>query len=395
MKICDVTQFYSPVGGGVKRYLSEKRKHIQNNTEDEHVLLVPGEKTEVIREDNLTTCTIASPSVNKSSQYRIIFNLKPVEKFIRQEKPDIIESGDPYHVSWKLIKLGKELHIPVFGYYHSHFPEAYLRTIEKYAGTWAKNLFFRRAQKYILRLYNKFETTLVSSQYLSNLLNDWGLKNINTVHLGVDVNIFCPGNSKSITKKSLNLPEQAQLLLYIGRLSGEKNTSLLLDAFRLLNEEHPNKYAFLIIGDGQLRDLVIQSRKDLPLLRWIPYCQDPQKLADYYRTADLFVHPGVCETFGLVALESQACGRPVVGIKGSYMDANIFAGHNMWSKENTPEGLQKAILRFSKSNLKELGEKASREVRNNFCWSKTFEKLWENYRSAIDKFALQSSNKND
>ena len=48
MKICDLTQFYSPFSGGVKRYLHEKIAYIRNHSpEDEHVLVVPGSKTEV------------------------------------------------------------------------------------------------------------------------------------------------------------------------------------------------------------------------------------------------------------------------------------------------------------------------------------------------------------
>jgi len=45
----------------------------------------------------------------------------------------------------------------------------------------------------------------------------------------------------------------------------------------------------------------------------------PASSPGFYRAADLFVHPGVQETFGLAALECQACGTPVVGIRGSYM----------------------------------------------------------------------------
>ena len=54
MKICDVTQFYSPLSGGVKRYVHEKINYIQNAPDgDEHVLIIPGEKTEVIEDQAL------------------------------------------------------------------------------------------------------------------------------------------------------------------------------------------------------------------------------------------------------------------------------------------------------------------------------------------------------
>ena len=52
MKICDLTQFYSPVSGGVKRYVSEKVRHIRERTEnDEHVLIIPGERDAMVEEN--------------------------------------------------------------------------------------------------------------------------------------------------------------------------------------------------------------------------------------------------------------------------------------------------------------------------------------------------------
>jgi len=52
VKICDLTQFYSPVSGGVKRYVSEKVRHIRERTEgDEHVLIIPGDCNAVVTED--------------------------------------------------------------------------------------------------------------------------------------------------------------------------------------------------------------------------------------------------------------------------------------------------------------------------------------------------------
>ncbi|MFH1067747.1 MAG: glycosyltransferase [bacterium] len=383
MKICDITQFYSPVGGGVKRYITEKRAYIQQRGEDEHVLIVPGAKTETVKDGRLTTCTIASPPVNKTSRYRILFNLRQAGRFIAQEKPDVIEAGDPYHLAWRAIKVGRELNIPVCGFYHSHFPEAYLRTALKYCGTRLKNMMLNWAQRYIVRLYNKFDATLVPSEFLAALLKDWGVSNVIPVHLGVNTAVFSPGAPAQITRAKLNLPEDAFLLLYVGRLAGEKNTPLLLETFRLLQRQKPGKFAFLVIGDGQLREQVVERRRELPLLRWVPYCRDSQELADYYRMANLFVHPGVCETFGLVSLESQACGCPVVGIRGSYMDANIFAGLDLWSKENTPEGLCEAILKFSEADIPSLGNQASVAARENYSWEKVFNHLWDCYRQVI------------
>ena len=71
------------------------------------------------------------------------------------------------------------------------------------------------------------------------------------------------------------------------------------------------------------------------------------------------------ETFGLVALESQACGTPVVGIRGSYMDRIIFHEQESWARENTPEALADAIEELSGKKLSILG--GARRSRRRNC----------------------------
>ena len=89
------------------------------------------------------------------------------------------------------------------------------------------------------------------------------------------------------------------------------------------------------IGDGPDQIHLRKTQLATKNLSWIRYCADPRELAGFYRTADLFVHPGVQETFGLAALECQACGTPVVGIRGSYMDNVICHDQESWA-EKTP-----------------------------------------------------------
>lgn len=382
MKICDVTQFYSPVGGGVRRYITEKRLYIQNNTEDEHVLIIPGKKTETKREGQLITCTIASPPINKTSRYRILLNLRQAGDFLRQEKPDVIESGDPYHLAWHTLAVAEEINVPVCGFYHSHFPEAYLRTALKYFGPWVRDTGMSYAQEYIVRLYNRFDQTLVPSAFLVDLLKSWGVHNATHFRLGINTDVFYPAASQK--RKALQIPEDRFVLLYIGRLAGEKNTQTLLETFKILHERHPDRFAFVVIGDGQLQSLLQETQKKIPLFRWISYCNDSHELADYYRMANLFVHPGVCETFGLVSLESQACGCPVVGIRGSYMDANIFSRLDLWASQNTPTALADAIEAFQQHDCPNIGLEASQTVRNQFAWTHVFKELWRNYQNMID-----------
>src|SRR6266581_4345705 len=186
MKICDLTQFYSPFSGGVKRYLHEKIAYIRNHSpEDEHVLVVPGSKTEVATDVRSRKYSIRSPLVSRSSRYRALFNLRAIEEILEREQPDLIESGDPYQVAWKAIASGSALRIPVVGFYHSHFPEAYLRTTARFLGQTATEFVMDLARRYVRKIYNQFEATLVPSARLGQLLIDWGVENVRAVDLGV------------------------------------------------------------------------------------------------------------------------------------------------------------------------------------------------------------------
>ncbi|TMP95697.1 MAG: glycosyltransferase family 1 protein, partial [Verrucomicrobia bacterium] len=128
VKICDLTQFYSPLSGGVKRYVHEKIAYIdEHSPDDEHLLLVPGPKTQITSSPRSRIYSIHSPLLSRTSRYRALLNLRAVGDILEQERPDIIESSDPYQIGWKAIAIGRSLRIPVVGFYHSHFPEAYLR----------------------------------------------------------------------------------------------------------------------------------------------------------------------------------------------------------------------------------------------------------------------------
>jgi alpha-1,6-mannosyltransferase len=380
MKICDATQFYSEVGGGVGRYLNEKRAYVRRRGEDSHLLLVPGSETRKIRDEAGSIIEIGSPLINRTSRYRVMLNLARAEEMLSQEQPDVIESGDPYHLGWRMVALGRTLNIPVVGFYHSHFPEAYLRTALKYGGRLARDGILDLARRYIVRLYNRFDATVVPSNELRELLEEWGVQNTHFLHLGVDSQVFSPEPDPGLDTSDLPELDPGRFwLLYVGRLAGEKNTRVLLRAFELLEKRHPGEFGFVVIGDGALRPLMEGAGSQLEAFHWCSYCSDSRMLAEWYRRVDLFVHPGIYETFGLVALESQSCGCPVVGIRGSKMDANIVEGLDQWADENSPEALAAAMLRMRGLDLKAMAPRLSQSVRERYSWDVVFGQLWDLY----------------
>ena len=380
MKICDLTQFYSPRSGGVKRYIHEKINYLQTQSpEDEHVLVIPGARTELVEGERSRIYSIRSPLVSRSARYRALLNLGALGQILERERPDIIESSDPYQIGWKSVSVGRALKIPVVGFYHSHFPEAYLRGPAK---------FLRGvAQEYVCNLYNRFEATLVPSPPLAEVLKEWGVFNTRVVNLGVNTGSFSPEpDDADATRQALGIAPGRKLLLYVGRLAPEKNTETLLAAFALLANSRPEEFELLVVGDGPQQARLRQLEEKTGQVKWIPYCNDSLELARYYRAADLFVHPGVKETFGLVALESQACGTPVVGIRGSNLDRIIFHEQESWAAENSAAALASAIEEICGKDLKAMGETAAKVAAERYSWPRVFDGLLCIYREVCANY---------
>jgi len=388
VKICDLTQFYSPVSGGVRRYVEQKVGYVRHARPDcQHILVVPGETTESHGDQVSRVYTIASPLVSRTSRYRALLKLHLVEEVLEKERPDIIESGDPYQLAWKAVASGRGLDIPVVGFYHSHFPEAYIRSVAKYFGQLAIAIAQDASRRYVRTLYNSLERTFVPSPTLATLLRHWGVERVESIDLGVDAEVFHPNGAPSaLLRRELKIPEGRRLLLYVGRLASEKNVRTLFDAFGILHRKAPQKYHLLTVGDGALRPALVRLRQETQCVTWLQYCREPAELASVYRTSDLFVHPGIQETFGLVTLESQACGTPVVGSRGSYMDRIIFSNQRHWAAENTPYSLADAIEAKFSEDLRESGLQASIAAREHYSWKIVFQRLFSIYEDVISRF---------
>lgn len=385
MKVCDVTQFWSPVSGGVRRYVSEKIRHLREMG-GRHVLIVPGPRDEVSGDDGARVYTIASPAVSKVTGYRVLLRLGEIGRILSAERPDIVESGDPYQAGWRVARDGARLGIPAVAFYHSHFPESELRP----AGSWFSPLvgdwLVRLGAVYARALYNRFARTLVPSPKLAAVLADWGVTNAVEVDLGVDAEVFRPtAEPKAAIRRRLGLPENARILLSVGRLAMEKGMRELCDAFDILAKRRPGEFHLVVSGEGLQAQRVERLVGETRAATWRPFLGDAATLLDHYHAADLFVHPGVQETFGLVTLEAQACGIPVVGFSGTAMDRIVCHERSFWADEHTAAALADAIESAFERDLWRTGAEAAARVRRQFSWKEVFARQFDLYGEVIQK----------
>jgi D-inositol-3-phosphate glycosyltransferase len=146
--------------------------------------------------------------------------------------------------------------------------------------------------------------------------------NVSVVSPGVDLYTFTTGNGRKAAREAVGLPQDAHILAFVGRIQPHKGPEVLIRAVAEMLNHSPHlrpKLITIIMGGASGSGLgEVERLKDLvswlnisDVVRFenpVPRAQIPQ----WYRAADLVCVPSYSESFGLVALEAQACGTPVV-----------------------------------------------------------------------------------
>ena len=146
--------------------------------------------------------------------------------------------------------------------------------------------------------------------------------NVSVVSPGVDLYTFTAGSGRKAAREAIGLPQDAHILAFVGRIQPHKGPEVLIRAVAEMLNHSPHlrpKLITIIMGGASGSGLgEVERLKDLvswlnisDVVRFenpVPRAQIPQ----WYRAADLVCVPSYSESFGLVALEAQACGTPVV-----------------------------------------------------------------------------------
>jgi alpha-1,6-mannosyltransferase len=386
LKICDVVQFYSTLSGGVRRYIHEKIAYLLKHTVHSHCLVIPSHRDAVVRGGRTTVYEIKSPKLIGSNSYRMLVSKKKILAAIAEETPDLIEVGDPYRAAWIGVQAARIHKIPLVAFYHSDYPRALDRTLRKYAGPRIEVLISPWIQKYLVRLYNRMSATVVSSKRCLDALDAIGINKLKRIALGTNLETFCPHNSRSRIFKELGLNEDARLLLFVGRLAREKNIRSLFEMMKLLKTQ-PQESHLVLIGDGEWRDEVRQKSREESNITWMHFCESPERLADFYSAADLFVHAGDCETFGLVSLEAQACGTRVLAVRGGGLDEGLQFEHpKIMAQDTSGKSLSEAVKTIWALEESEIESGLRRkQMEKHFSWEVTFSKLTALYSELARK----------
>jgi D-inositol-3-phosphate glycosyltransferase len=226
---------------------------------------------------------------------------------------------------------------------------------------------------------------------------------VETVNPGVDLSVFRPAGARAAVRRKLGLPPDAAVLAFAGRIQPLKGPDVVLRAAAELLRARPTlagRLVVVIVGGpsgsevgapGRLASMADQLGIS-GSVRLEPPCPQAE-LADWYRAADLVLVPSHSESFGLVALEAQACGTPVVaasvgGLRTAVRDGHsgvLVDGHNPVSWAHVLAGLLD-----SPGRLAELS-RGAREHASGFGWQNTAGRLMDVYTGAMKSSRYDSA----
>lgn len=358
--IADITMFYAPASGGVRTYLDAKHHRLDALQGVRHSLLIPGASA---RHEGGVYHVPALP-LPFGKGYRFPVRLAPWCNTLRTLKPDLIEVGDPYLTAWAALEARRQLDVPVIGFYHSDLP----LLVSNRMGNW----FTPNVEAYVSKLYGNFDRVLAPSKVMADKLRRLGVRDVHVQPLGVDLETFNPARRDPQVRAELGIADTCRLLIYAGRGSREKNLPVLLDCMRQLGRG----YHLLLVGSNMpanVPDNVSVIGQFCP----------PDQVARLMASADLLVHAGDQETFGLVILEAMASGTPVVAVRAGAFGEIVNDQCGRLCQPNDARAMALAVREAFEAGARKLGAQARRHVEQHYSWDNVVNGLLEHYQAVL------------
>lgn len=360
MHIADITMFYAPASGGVRTYLDAKHHRLDAIHGVRHSLLIPGASAQ--HGDGIYQ--VPAPPLPFGKGYRFPVRLAPWCNTLRTLKPDLIEVGDPYLTAWAALEARRQLDVPVIGFYHSDLP----LLVSNRMGNW----FAPNVEAYVSKLYGNFDRVLAPSQVMADKLRRLGVRDVHVQPLGVDLATFHPSRRDPHVRAELGIADTSRLLIFAGRGSREKNLPVLLDCMQQLGAP----YHLLLVGSNMPASV---PRNVSVIDDFCPAAEVARLIA----SADLLVHAGDQETFGLVILEAMASATPVVAVRAGAFPEIINEQSGRLCTPNDGRAMACAVREAFEAGTRELGLQARHHVEQHYSWDNVVAGLLQHYQAVL------------
>ena len=288
--------------------------------------------------------------------------------YVQRERFAEIIISTPGPVGLTALLAAKMLNLQTSGIYHTDFPQ-YVRILTE------DSFLESVAWRYMHWFYGQLDTVFVNSEEYrqSWIKHGFDPAKLKILPRGLDTELFHPARREPAFFEKFGPCNGEVRLLYVGRISREKDLDLLATAYRRLRDEGLPVQLF-VVGHGPYSEAFAKS---LPDAFFTGYLRG-KELAAAYASADVFVFPSTTDTFGNVILEAQASGLPVVvSDSGGPKELVENLTNGLITKSHDVEDFTRAVRALvTDPALRKRMAKSARDSVTDRSWPSAFNKFW-------------------
>jgi glycosyltransferase involved in cell wall biosynthesis len=381
MRVVIATESYWPnIDGGA---LAQRRLARELSSRGHEVsVIAPGRsfRNYVEKDDGTAIYRMRAVTFPLYKDYKVsTFPFNQVRKRLAALRPDVVHVHNPYAIGRAALSVARKARIPVVGSNHI-MPENLFQAVS--SARFAYDFLRDAGWKFITDFYNQCDVTISPTETARRLLVDNGLAGESAVvSNGVDLSTFRPGLDSVSLRQRHGIPG-VPTVLYTGRLSGEKQLEVLLDAVPSVIDSVDAH--FVVCGSGRERARLEEYAAEKGLARdvtftgFIPDADFPKT----YSMASVFAMPSEAELQSVSTLEACASGLPVVAADCGALPELVKNGRNGFLfPRHDSDALAERLVSVLKSNARQrrMGRESLRVARPHEMARvvKKFERVYE------------------
>lgn len=362
MRILITTDLYTPAINGVVTSVVSLKKSLEELGHDVRVLTLADYG--YIDEFNHV---YAVSSLNVDKVYpgaRLkLFSDRSIIRDLIEWQPDVVHTQSEFSTFRMAKQIAQYLNIPIVHTYHTVYEDyTHYFSPSRTTGRKIVSLFTKR-------VLNDVESVIAPTSKVQNILNKYGVAQpITVIPTGIQLERFeerISQEDRRAFRAQYDIPEDAFLLVSLGRLGKEKNIDEILFFLSLIKQD----VYFLIVGDGPHKFNLMNKVNELGLNSYVRFTGmvGPLDVAKYYQVADLFVCASTSETQGLTYIEALASGIPAVCRADLSIENVIINGQTGYQYHHFKE-FESAlyILMKNKAYYQELATQAKELATRNY-----------------------------
>ncbi|MCU0550207.1 MAG: glycosyltransferase family 1 protein [Leptolyngbya sp. Prado105] len=373
MRIALFTETFLPKVDGIVTRLKHTVDHLQRQGNEVLVFSPNGGLTEY---KGARIHGVSGVPLPLYPELKLAFPRPSIADELTRFKPDLIHIVNPAVLGLAGLFYSKFHNVPLVASYHTHLPE--------YLHHYGLGALEGVLWEMLKAGHNQAEINLCTSTAMMQALSEHGIERVRLWQRGVDTETFQPhlASLEMRSRLSQGHPE-APLLLYVGRLSAEKE----IDRIKPVLESIPNA-RLALVGDGPNRQ-VLEKYFTGTHTNFVGYLAG-QELASAFASSDAFVFPSRTETLGLVLLEAMAAGCPVVAARSGGIPDIVEDGVNGYLFDPTDENGAIAATQslLSQSETREILRQNARLEAERWSWSSATKQLQNYYEAVLAKNAI-------